>query len=98
MLQQGAGKATRSEELPSISALNPMETAVREGLTAASLLPEAAFITGVSLMKLRLCFLGSMNPLPVTCLLSGKSSLSPPRPRLSWALTAGSVPGVLCDA
>lgn len=44
----------------------------------ASLLPEAAFITSMSLMKRRLCFLGSMNPRIVTCLLSGKSGLSLP--------------------
>lgn len=75
VLQHRAGKATLSKMLPSISALNPMGTALREGFTTAPLLPEAAFITSVSLMKQRLCFLRSMNPPLVTCLLSGKSGL-----------------------
>ena len=65
-------EATLSEELPSICALNLVETTFREGFTTASPLPEAAFITSMSLMKQRLYFLGSMNPLIVTRLLSGK--------------------------
>lgn len=69
-----------------------------EGFTAAPPLPEAAFITGVPLTKRRLCFLGSMNPPLVTCLLSGKSAPFPPRTRLSSAPRAGCVPEALRGA
>lgn len=72
-------EATRSEELPGIGALSLVETTFREGFITASLLPEATFITSMSLMKRRLYFLGSMNPPIVTCLLSGKSGLSLPK-------------------
>lgn len=71
-------EATLLDELPGICALSPVETTFREGFRTASPLPEAAFITSMSLMKPRLYFLGSMNPLIVTCLLSGKSGLSLP--------------------
>lgn len=67
-----------SEEVPGICPLNLVETTFREGFTTASPLPEATFIPSMSLMKLRLYFLGSMNPPIVTCLLSGKSGLSLP--------------------
>lgn len=71
-------KAMLSEELPGICTLSLVETTFREGFTTASPLPEAMFITSMSLMKRRLYFLGSMNPPIVTCLLSGKSGLSFP--------------------
>lgn len=71
-------EAALLEELPGICALSLVQTTFGKGFTAASPLPEAAFITSMSLMKQRLYFLGSMNPPIVTCLLSGKSGLSLP--------------------